>query len=85
MGNWMEKYERKKDEEREKELNLKLLFLLDTLDEVYTDKDRIKIIEKILNIYENLRIEACDYDKNDYISKKKELDEELEKEEEWDR
>lgn len=73
MNNWMEKYERKKDEEREEELNILLDSLLDLLDEVYKDKDRVKIIEKILKIYDELRIEACDYNENDYKAKKKEL------------
>ena len=69
----MEKYERKKDEARERELNCKLESLLNLLDEVYRNKDRVKIIEKILRIYDELRIEACDYDENDYNAKKKEL------------
>lgn len=73
MNNWMEKYERKKDEARERELNVKLESLLELLDKVYINKDRVKIIEKILKIYEALRIEACDYDKNDYNEKKKEF------------
>lgn len=73
MNNWMEKYERKKDEARERELNAKLESLLELLDKVYINKDRVKIIEKILRIYEALRIDACDYDKNDYNKKKKEL------------
>ena len=73
MNNWMEKYERKKDEERERELNRLLESLLDLLDEVYKDKDRIKIIERILRIYDELRMEACDYNEIDYKAKKKEL------------
>ncbi|MBQ2938293.1 MAG: hypothetical protein IJE05_05405 [Clostridia bacterium] len=73
MNNWMEKYERKKDEEREEELNIKLESLLDFLDEAYRDKDRVTIIERILRIYEELRIEACDYNEQDYKAKKKEL------------
>lgn len=73
MNNWMEKYERKKDEAREEELNIKLENLLDLLDEMNRDKDRIRIIEKILEIYDKLRIEACDYNENDYKAKKKEL------------
>lgn len=73
MNNWMERFERSKDEAREKELNRKLNKLLDLLDEAYKDKDRIKIIESIINLYDELRIDACDYDFSDYMSKKKEL------------
>lgn len=73
MNNWMEKFERSKDEAREKELNRKLNKLLDLLDEAYRDKDRIKIVENIIHVYDELKIDACDYDFNDYINKKKEL------------
>ena len=73
MNNWMEKYERSKDEARELEFNRKLKKLLNLLDEVYKDKDRIKVIENIIEVYEELKIDACDYDYNDYINKKKEL------------
>ena len=73
MENWIEKFERSKDEAREKELNRKLQKLLNLLDEVYRDKDRIKIIENIIGIYNELKIDVCDYDYNDYMNKKKEL------------
>ena len=73
MVNWMEKFERSKDEVREKELNWKLEKLLSLLDEAYRDKDRIKVIENIIKVYDELKVEACDYDYNDYMSKKKEL------------
>ena len=73
MNNWMEKFERSKDEQRERELNTKLEKLLDLLDEAYRDKDRVKILEKIIVVYEELSIDACEYDGNDYIAKKKEL------------
>lgn len=73
MNNWMEKFERSKDEARENELNRKLNKLLDLLDETYKDTDRIKIIESIINLYDELKIDACDYDFSDYMSKKKEM------------
>lgn len=73
MENWMEKFERKKDEQRERELNVKLDKLLDLLDEIQTNNDRIRVLDKIINVYEELRVEAYDYDKKDYIRKKDEL------------
>lgn len=73
MENWMEKYERRKDEQRERELNTKLEKLLNLLDEAYRDKDRVKILEEILKVYGELRTDACDYDEKDYMVKKKEL------------
>lgn len=73
MNNWMEKFERTKDEAREKELNRKLNKLLDLLDETYRDDDRIKVIDNIIKVYDLLRIDACDFDYNDYINKKKQL------------
>lgn len=69
----MEKYERSKDAQRERELNTKLEKLLDLLDEAYRDKDRIKVLEEIIKVYGELRIDACDYDEKDYMAKKKEL------------
>lgn len=73
MDNWMEKFERSKDEQRERELNTKLEKLLELLDEAYRDKDRVKVLEKIIVVYGELRTDACDYDEKDYMSKKKEL------------
>lgn len=73
MNNWMEKFERSKDEAKEEKLNGKLNKLLDLYDETYRDKDRIKIVEYIIKVYDELRIDACDFDYNDYINKKKEL------------
>lgn len=73
MGNWMEKYERKKDEQREGELNTKLEKLLNLLDEAYRDEDRKKVLEEIIKVYRELENDACDYDSKDCIDKKKEL------------
>lgn len=75
MNNWMEKFERSKDAQRERELNTKLEELLDFLDKAYRVKDRVKVIDEIIKIYEKLRVEACEYDEKDYIAKKKELEE----------
>ena len=47
MENWMEKFERKKDEQRERELNVKLDKLLDLLDEIQTNKDRIRFLTPV--------------------------------------
>lgn len=73
MDNWMERFERSKDEQIERELNTKLEKLLDVLDVAYKDKERVKILEEIVKVYEELRIDACDYDEKDYIAKKKKM------------
>lgn len=75
MDNWMEKFERNKEEQRERELNTKLKKMLNLLDEAYRDKDRVKVIEEIIKVYDELKIDACDYDEKDYMAKKKELEE----------
>lgn len=71
MNNWMEEFERNKDEQRERELNIKLEKLLDLLDKVSMDNEEVKILKEILNIYEELRTEAFDYDEKDYNNNKK--------------
>lgn len=73
MNNWMEKFEKSKDEQREQNLNTKLEMLLDLLDETYKDEDKIKVLERIVKVYEELKIDACNYDDKDYMAKKKEL------------
>ena len=73
MENWMEKFERSKDEQRERELNSKLEKLLDLFDEVYKEMDKIKVLEEILKVYGELKTDACDYDEKDYIAKKKKM------------
>ena len=75
MNNWMEKFERNKDEQRERELNVELEKLLDLLDKTYKNEEKIKILKKIIDVYKELKVDACDYDEKDYISKKKELEE----------
>ena len=74
MNNWMEKFERNKDEQRERELNTKLEKLLDLLDKTYKNEGKIKILKEIIDVYKELKVDACDYDENDYICKKKELE-----------
>lgn len=75
MNNWIQKYEQIKDEKRENELKRELMQLLKKLDNAYTNKEKAKIIEQIIKIYEQLKIEAYEYDNKDYISKIKELKE----------
>lgn len=73
MDNWMRKFERSKEEKRERELNTKLEKLLELFDEAYREKDRIKVLEEIVKVYGELITDACDYDEKDYMAKKKEL------------
>lgn len=70
----MEKYERRNDEKRERELNTRLERLLVRLDESFNNRDRVKILKEIVEIYDELRIDACDYDERDFEAKKCELD-----------
>lgn len=69
----MERFEKDKDERWERELNLRLEKLLDLLDDNSECKQRAKLIEKILEVYDELRVEACEYDEVDYKAKKEEL------------
>ena len=45
----MEEFERNKDEQRERELNITLEKLLDLLDKVSIDNEEVKILKEILN------------------------------------
>ena len=74
MGNWMEKYERRNDEKRERDLNARLSRLLDRLGECFYNRDRVKILKEIVEVYDELRVDACDYDEKDFEAKKCELD-----------
>ena len=73
MENWFEKYERKKEEARERELNYLLNELLEQYDRAKDIKETIKILEKIIEIYETMKIELLEYDTKDYLDKKKQL------------
>lgn len=73
MGNWMEKYERGKDEQIERNLNTKLEKLLNLLDEAYNDEERAKVLEEIIKVYRKLEFNIFEYDKIDYIDKEKQL------------
>lgn len=73
MNNWMKNFERRKDEQRENELNRQLKKLLDLLDEVYKREDRMKVLEKIIYVYDELKKEFYDYNDSDYFIKKEEL------------
>ena len=59
MENWFEKYERKKDEKREKELNYLLNELLLQYDTARNNKELIKILEKIIEIYDTMKTELA--------------------------
>lgn len=74
MNNWMEKYEKRKDEIREKQLKCKLEKLLNLLDEQCKIENKEKVIKEILDVYDELKIELCEYDENDYKAKKKQLE-----------
>lgn len=73
MKNWAEKYEKKQDDLRENELNYQLKKLLELVDETYKNNDMIKVLTAIIEKYDELKREACDYDEKDYIAKKKQL------------
>lgn len=69
----MEKYERGKDEQIERNLNTKLEKLLNLLDEAYNDKERARVLEEIIKVYRELEFNIFEYDKRDYIDKEKQL------------
>ena len=71
--NWMENFDRRNDEARERMLNNQLKDSLEILDELKDEQKRMKILEKIVEIYATLKTEACDIDEKDYLSKQKEL------------
>ena len=73
MENWMEKYERGKDEQIERNLNTKLEKLLNLLDEAHNDKERARVLEEIIKVYRELEFNIFEYDKRDYIDKEKQL------------
>lgn len=69
----MEKYERGKDEQIERNLNTKLEKLLNLLDEAYNDEERARVLEEIIKVYRKLEFNIFEYDKIDYIDKEKQL------------
>ena len=73
MESWFERYERRNDEARERELNYLLNELLMQYDRVRNDKDAIKILEKIITIYKTMKTELIEYDAKDYLDKEKQL------------
>lgn len=73
MENWFEKFEKNNDERREKEINYLLEELLKKYENIEDESQKIKILEKIIEFYETLKIELFEYDANDYLKKKKEL------------
>lgn len=69
----MEKYERGKDEQIERNLNTKLEKLLNLLDEAYNDEERARVLEEIIKVYRKLEFNIFEYNKIDYIDKEKQL------------
>lgn len=78
MGSWMEKFERKEDEKRERELNEILEEAIEEYDDynMVTNVDinkKIKKIEKVVEAYRSLMIEAFNFNAKDLEEKQKEL------------
>lgn len=78
MGSWMEKFERKEDEKRERELNEILEEAIEEYDDYNMAKNidinkKIKKIEKIIEAYKRLIIESFDFNEKDFEQKQKEL------------
>lgn len=75
MENWMERYERRKDEQHERKLRQRLEDFIEYLE----NKTNIGMIEKlnvlknITETYHDLELEICQYDVEDYNNKKREL------------
>lgn len=76
MGNWMEKFERRKDEQRELELKARLEQMLNNLENKsnLNDTKKMRILEKIVEIYHDLELEICEFDRDDYKKKRQELE-----------
>lgn len=78
MGSWMEKFERKEDEKRQRELNEILEEVIKEYDDynMITNIDinkKIKKLEKVIEAYKSLIIEAFDFNTKDFEQKQKEL------------
>lgn len=74
MGrNWMQDYEERNDKRREEELNDILEHLLSDFYDARTDKDKIDLAEKIIDIYHTLELELFSYDRKQCLEIKKEL------------
>lgn len=78
MGSWMEKFERKEDEKRQRELNEILEEAIEEYDDYnkVTNVDinkKIKKIEKVIEAYKSLIIEAFNFDAKDFEQKQQEL------------
>lgn len=75
MENWMERYERSKDEQRERELREKLEVLIEYLENKTNIGivEKLNILKKITETYHDLELEICQYDVEDYKKKKQEL------------
>lgn len=75
MENWMERYEKRKDEQHEQELRERLERMIEYLENRTNigTTEKINILKKITETYHNLELEICQYDVEDYNRKKKEL------------
>lgn len=79
MENWFEKIEQNNDERRERELNYLLEGLLSKYERmenenIENENQKIKVLDKIIEIYHTLKVELFEYDANDYLEKKKMLE-----------
>lgn len=75
MKNWMQKYEEEKEKTYEDILNNKLNKLLDLVDNVEEcdDKDMLKTLTNIVELYGKLKDSGYDFDEKDMILRKKKL------------
>lgn len=77
MNNWMEKFERRKDKQRELQLKGRLEKCLDYLENKtnLSSVQKVKVLEEIVEIYHDLELEICEFDRYDYENKRRELEE----------
>lgn len=79
MGrSWMEEYDRKDDERRERYLNDRLEYCLERWEDVlknshYDRKAEIRALKDVIEAYKNLKIEAFDYNEEDFNKKEAKL------------
>ena len=73
-GNWMEKYEKEKDDQLEEKLNYILEKNINILIEYPKIESKVSILTKIIEIYEALAANAFEYDRDDYEFRKKQLE-----------
>ena len=76
MDNWMEKLEIRRDNQHELILKSRLENMLKEFETKanLSIGQKVKILESIIKMYHDLEIEMCEFDRDDYKNKKKELD-----------